>query len=70
MARIETTPAVRFALYVLRIYLVILLLLIVVKFLRIFPLTPHPPRKAAVMSVSPVGERCDIRAGHHSIRFG
>ncbi len=48
MARIETTPAVRFALYFLRIYLIILLLLILVKFLRIFPLSSHPPKKAAI----------------------
>lgn len=51
MARIETTAAVRFALYFLRIYLIVLLLLIVVKFLRLFPANPNPPKKAAVVSV-------------------
>lgn len=65
MARIETTPAVRFALYLLRIYLIILLLLIVVKFLRIFPLTQHPPKKAAVVSVRPGGE-CYALRGYES----
>jgi hypothetical protein len=52
MARIETTPAVKVALYALRVYLIILLLLIVVKFLRLFPAHPNPPKKtAAVMKV-------------------
>lgn len=52
MARIETTPAVKVALYALRVYLIILLLLIVVKFLRLFPAHPSPPKKtAAVMRV-------------------
>lgn len=49
MARIETTPAVKVALYALRVYLIILLLLIVVKFLRLFPAHPSPPKKTAVV---------------------
>jgi hypothetical protein len=36
MPRVQMTPTVRFALYFLRVYLVILLLLLVVRFLRIF----------------------------------
>jgi hypothetical protein len=36
MARIKTTPMVRFALWALRIYLLILLVLIGVKFARVF----------------------------------
>ena len=36
MARIKTTPTVRFALWALRIYLLILLLLIGIKFVRVF----------------------------------
>lgn len=51
MARIETTPVVRFTLYTLLVYVVVMLLLILVRFLRIFPLTQHPARKAAVVSV-------------------
>ncbi len=36
MARIKTTPMVRFALWALRIYLLILLMLIGIKFARVF----------------------------------
>jgi hypothetical protein len=36
MARIKTTPMVRFALWALRIYLLVLLTLIGVKFVRVF----------------------------------
>ncbi len=36
MPRVKMTPAVRFALYFLRIYLVVLLALLLVRFLRIF----------------------------------
>ena len=36
MARIKTTPMVRFALWALRIYLLILLVLIGIKFVRVF----------------------------------
>lgn len=36
MPRVKMTPAVRFALYFLRIYLVLLLALLLVRFLRIF----------------------------------
>jgi hypothetical protein len=36
MARIKTTPTVRFALWALRIYLLILLILIGIKFVRVF----------------------------------
>ena len=36
MARIKTTRTVRFALWALRIYLLILLLLIGIKFVRVF----------------------------------
>ncbi len=36
MPRVQVTPAVRFALYSLRIYLVVLLVLLLVRFLRVF----------------------------------
>ena len=36
MPRIQTTRTVKFALYALRVYLVVMLALILVKFLRIF----------------------------------
>lgn len=49
MARIQTTPAVRIALYVLRLYLIVLLLLIAVKFLRLFERQPEPVKKAAAV---------------------
>ncbi len=51
MARVQTSPIVRFTLYSLVVYVVIMLLLILVRFLRIFPLTQHPVKKAAVVSV-------------------
>jgi hypothetical protein len=52
MPRIETNTGVKIALYVLRVYLIVLLLLIVVKFLRLFPSKPaEPKRSAAVMVV-------------------
>jgi NhaP-type Na+/H+ or K+/H+ antiporter len=51
MARIETTRVVRFTLYTLLVYVVVMLLLILVRFLRIFPLTQHPAKKAAAVSV-------------------
>jgi|PersoiStandDraft_1058852.scaffolds.fasta_scaffold120325_2 hypothetical protein len=55
MARIETTPVVKFALYFLRVYLIVLLLLVLVKFLRLFPSNPNPPKKAAVVVVQHEG---------------
>jgi uncharacterized ion transporter superfamily protein YfcC len=55
MARIKTTKTVRFALWALRIYLLILLLLIGIKFVRVFassqkqdPAATSPPVNAAV----------------------
>lgn len=36
MPRIKTTPMVKFALYFLRVYLIALLILILVKFVRTF----------------------------------
>ena len=61
MARVQTSAAVRFTLYLLLIYVIVMLLLILVRFLRIFPLTQHPPKKAAVVSVWPGGERYALR---------
>ena len=46
MARIKTTKTVRFALWALRIYLLILLVLIGIKFVRVFS-SSHPPTEAA-----------------------
>jgi hypothetical protein len=55
MARIKTTRTVRFALWALRIYLLILLLLIGIKFVRVFSSSqkqdhaaPSPPAKATL----------------------
>ena len=53
MARIKTTRTVRFALLALRIYLLILLLLIGIKFVRVFS-TSQKPDKAAATNQSPV----------------
>ncbi len=36
MPRVQMTPLVRFALYFLRIYLILLLALLVVRFLQVF----------------------------------
>ena len=36
MPRVKMTPTVRFALYFLRVYLVVLLALLVVRFLQVF----------------------------------
>jgi hypothetical protein len=36
MPRVQMTPMVRFALYFLRVYLVVLLALLVVRFLQVF----------------------------------
>ncbi|HVP11950.1 MAG TPA: hypothetical protein VMV94_12285 [Phycisphaerae bacterium] len=36
MPRIKTTPMVKFALYFLRVYLIVLLVLILIKFVRVF----------------------------------
>ena len=36
MPRVQMTPMVRFALYFLRVYLVVLLSLLVVRFLQVF----------------------------------
>jgi len=46
MARIKTTRTVRFALWALRIYLLVLLILIGIKFVRVFS-GSHKPDKAA-----------------------
>jgi hypothetical protein len=47
MARIKTTKTVRFALWALRIYLLILLTLIGIKFARVFAESSHSARPAA-----------------------
>jgi len=46
MARIKTTRTVRFALGALRIYLLILLLLIGIKFVRVFSSSQKPDNAA------------------------
>ena len=52
MARIKTTPMVRFALWALRIYLLILLVLIGIKFARVFSSAHKHPRPAAAATVT------------------
>lgn len=49
MARVQTTRAVRIALWALLVYVVIMLLLILVRFLRIFPTSAQPVTKTAVV---------------------
>jgi hypothetical protein len=63
MARIKTTPMVRFALWALRIYLLVLLVLIGVKFARIFSnshqqghFDPRPAKAATVATNTPTAE--------------
>ena len=36
MPRVQTTPMVRVALYFLRVYLIVLMVLLVIRFLRVF----------------------------------
>ena len=36
MPRVQMTPMVRFALYFLRVYLIVLMALLVIRFLRVF----------------------------------
>jgi hypothetical protein len=53
MPRIQTTRTVRFALWALRVYLIVLLLLIVLKFVRQFARPaeePQSPPAAAVQN--------------------
>ena len=63
MARIKTTPRVRFALWALRSYLLILLTLIGIKFARVFSNShqqdhadPSPAAAAAVTTNQPTAE--------------
>jgi hypothetical protein len=59
MARIKTTPTVRFALWALRIYLLILLTLIGIKFVRVFSSSHNQdsaassPATAATIATNP-----------------
>jgi hypothetical protein len=53
MARIKTTPTARVALWAIRIYLLILLTLIGVKFVRVFRNAPKPPDPAIHAPVNP-----------------
>lgn len=55
MPRIKTTPTVRVALWAIRIYLLILLALIGVKFLRVFAHAPKQPGPAAHAQAGPPG---------------
>jgi hypothetical protein len=48
MARIKTTRTVRFALWALRIYLLILLILIGIKFVRVFSSSHQPDHAASI----------------------
>jgi hypothetical protein len=52
MARIKTTPTVRIALWAIRIYLLVLLLLIGLKFLRVSSAT----RKSAPPAATPAAK--------------
>ena len=47
MPRIKTTKTVRFALWALRIYLLILLILIGIKFVRVFSSSQKPDNAAS-----------------------
>jgi hypothetical protein len=48
MARIQLTPTARFALIALRVYLLVMLVLILVKFVRLFTVTPDRSASAAI----------------------
>ena len=52
MARIKTTRTVRFALWALRIYLLVLLLLIGIKFARVFSTSQTPDHAAASLAAA------------------
>ncbi len=52
MARVQTTPAVRVLLAALVAYVFVMLLLILVRFLRIFPLNHQPAKRAAVVYIA------------------
>jgi|CZKI01.1.fsa_nt_gi hypothetical protein len=47
MPRIKTTPTVRIALWAIRIYLLVLLTLIGLKFVRVYTHAPKPPDSTA-----------------------
>jgi hypothetical protein len=53
MARIKTTPMVRFALWALRIYLLILLTLIGLKFARVFSHSHKPDTADPIPAAAP-----------------
>jgi hypothetical protein len=61
MPRIEMTPTVRFALFFLRVYLIVLLALITLKFVRTFsgasPLPQSPPPAERIERAEDAGPR-------------
>ena len=48
MPRIQTTPVVKYSLYFLRAYLILLLILILMKFLRVYSTRAHTDHNAPV----------------------
>lgn len=52
MGRVRTSPAVRILLWALLVYVVLMLTLIAVRFLRIFPTETKPAVKTSVVLVA------------------
>ena len=63
MPRIEMTPSVRFALFFLRIYLIVLLALITLKFVRTFTSSASPPPAFHPRRAPPVTAGCHASRG-------
>ena len=62
MPRIKTTKTVRFALWALRIYLLILLTLIGIKFVRVFASSHQPADEATSPSAKATTNRTEMEA--------
>ena len=62
MARIKTTRTVKIALWALRIYLLVLLTLIGVKFVRVFSSAQKPAAAAAAPTATATGSTNQLNA--------
>ena len=57
MPRVQMTPMVKIALYGLRVYLIVLLTLIAIKFFRVFAQTGKEPAAAPAAQTEPTPPR-------------